>query len=261
MSDRMEGAVLERALIDLGRHLAYPPVPDLAPSVVGRLEGVRPLAPPRPVSPRARRVAVLAAAIVALLVGGALVASPALRAAILRLFTLPGVRIEIQESPLPVGRGLDLGERVSLDEARGEAGFQITLPSALGDPDEVYLDTPPADGLVSLVWRARPGLPEASGSGTGAVLTQFLAQPDEDFIIKKLAAAGVEVVEVLVDGSTGYWIEGPHTVFVVTEGGSFIEDRARTAGNTLLWSSDGVTLRLETALGMERALAIARSVG
>jgi hypothetical protein len=259
VSEGMETAVLERALVDLGRHIAYPPVPDLAPSVAERLESVRPLAPPRPASPRARRIAVLAAAIVSVLVGGALVASPALRAAIIRLFTLPGVRIEIQESPPAVGRGLDLGERVSLDEARGEAGFPISVPAALGDPDEVYLDTPPADGLVSLVWRARPGLPEASESGAGAVLTQFRAQPDEEFIVKKLATSGVRVVEVSVDGATGYWIEGPHTVFVVSEGGSFIEDRARTAGNTLLWSRDGVTLRLETALGMERALTIAES--
>jgi hypothetical protein len=259
VSDRMEVAVLERALVDLGRHLAYPPAPDLAPSVAERLEGVRPLAPARPVSTRARRIAVVAAAIATVLVGGALVASPALRAAILRLFTLPGARIEIQETPPPIGRGLDLGERVSLDEARNGAGFPISVPSALGEPDEVYLDTPPADGLVSLVWQARPGLPEASETGAGAVLTQFRAEPDEEFIVKKLAASGVQVVEVLVDGATGYWVEGPHTVFVVTEGGSFIEDRARTAGNTLLWSRDGVTLRLETALGMERALAIARS--
>jgi hypothetical protein len=260
VSDRMEVAVLERALVDLGRHLAYPPAQDLAPSVAERLEGVRPLAPPLLSSPRARRIAVLAAAIITVLVGGALVASPALRAAILRLFTLPGVRIEIQESPPAVGRGLDLGERVSLDDARGEAGFPVAVPSSLGDPDEVYLDTPPADGLVSLVWRAQPGLPEASESGAGAVLTQFRAQPDEEFIVKKLAASGVLVVEVLVDGATGYWVEGPHTVFVVTEGGSFIEDRARTAGNTLLWSRGDVTLRLETALGMEQALAIAGSV-
>jgi hypothetical protein len=95
----------------------------------------------------------------------------------------------------------------------------------------------------------------------GALLTQFPARPEREFILKKLVAQGVSVVQVLVDGATGYWVEGPHTVFLVTEGGSFIEDRARTAGNTLLWSRGGITYRLETALSMERTLAIARTVG
>jgi hypothetical protein len=260
VSDR-EVAVLEQALVDLGRHLAYPEAPDLGPAVAERIHGVRPLAPPRPVSPRVRRIAVVGAAVLTVLVGGALVASPALRAAFLRLFTLPGVRIEIQESPPPAGRSLDLGERVSLEAAREAAGFPVAIPKALGGPDEVYVDTPPADGLISLVWRAGPGLPEASESGAGAVLTQFRARPDEDFILKKLAAEGVPVVRVTVDGATGYWVEGPHAVFVVTEDGQFVEDRARTAGNTLLWSRDGITLRLEAALGLERTLAIARTTG
>jgi hypothetical protein len=254
-----EVAVLERALVDLGRHLAYPEAPDLGRAVAERIHGVRPLAPPRPASPRVRRIAVLAATVLTVLVGGALVASPALRAAFLRLFTLPGVRIEILESPPPVGRGLDLGERVSLSEAVETAGFPVAFPGALGRPDEAYVDTLPADGLVSLVWRARPGLPEASESGAGAVLTQFRARPDEDFILKKLGAEGVRVVPVVVDGEKGYWVEGPHAVFVVTEDGEFVEDRARTAGNTLLWSRGRITLRLETSLGLERTLAIART--
>jgi hypothetical protein len=256
VSDRLATPQLERALSDLGRHLTYPDT-DLVPAMADRLAAFHPLAPPRTGS---RRVLVLAAAILTLLVGGALVASPALRAAIARLFTLPGVRIEVPASPPPAGRGLDLGERVSLEEARRAAGFAVTLPAALGQPDEVYLDTPPSDGLVSIVWRARSDLPRTTETGAGAVLTQFRARPDEEFIVKKLAAEGVEVNQVLVDGASGYWIEGPHTVFVVTEDGTFIEDRARTAGNTLLWSRGGVTLRLESALNLPGALAVARTV-
>jgi hypothetical protein len=256
VSDRLATPQLERALFDLGRHLAYPDT-DLLPGMADRLAAIHPLAPPRP---GPRRVLVLAAAILTLLVGGALVASPALRAAIARLFTLPGVRIEVPASPPPAGRGLDLGERVSLEEARRVAGFAVTLPAALGQPDEVYLDTPPSDSLVSMVWRTRPDLPETTETGAGAVLTQFRARPDEEFIVKKLAAGGVDVTQVLVEGASGYWIEGPHTVFVVTEDGTFIEDRARTAGNTLLWSRGGVTLRLESALDLPGALAIARTV-
>jgi hypothetical protein len=252
-----EVGALERALMDLGRHLAYPEVGDLAPPVVERIGGVRPLAPPRRTS-RTRRAAVLIAAVVTLLVGGALVASPGLRAALLRFFGLPGVRIEVGESPSPAGRGLDLGDRVSLEEVRARVKFTLAIPSALGDPDEVYLDTPPSRGMVSMVWRLGPGLPRASETGAGAVMTQFPARPDDRLIGKRVASG--TVVRVLVDGVAGYWVRGPHSVFVRTEEG-LVEDRARIAGNTLLWSRDGITYRLETALGMEAALAIARTVG
>jgi hypothetical protein len=257
VTDRDVGA-LERALVELGQHLAYPEAGDLAPAVAERIRGVRPLAPPRG-APRTRRAVVLVAAVLTLLVGGALVASPGLRAALLRFFGLPGVRIEVSESPPAAGQGLDLGERVSLAEAGARVAFPLAVPAALGEPDEVYVDTPPADGLVSMVWRARPDLPRATETGVGAVLTQFPARPNERVIVKKLGGERVQVVPLLVDGATGYWVPGPHAVSLVTEEGTFVEDRARTAGNTLLWSRGGITYRLETALGMERALAIART--
>jgi hypothetical protein len=256
MSDRMTTPQVERALFDLGRHLAYPEA-DLASAVADRIGGIRPLGSR---SRGSRRVVVLAAAVLTALVGGALIASPALRAAIARLFTLPGVRIEVVATPTPAGGRLDLGRPVSLEEARRVAGFEVVVPAALGEPDEVYLDAHAGDGFVSLLWRARTGLPEATETGAGAVLTLFRARPDEDFIIKKLAGQDVEVTRVVVNGAPGFWIEGPHTVFVITEDGRFIEDRARTAGNTLLWSRGAVTLRLESAVGLRRALAIARSV-
>jgi hypothetical protein len=42
--------------------------------------------------------------------------------------------------------------------------------------------------------------------------------------------------------------------------GSFLEDPPRLVGNTLIWETGGVTLRLESALTMEDALTVARSM-
>jgi hypothetical protein len=256
MNDRMSTRQVEQALFDLGRHLAYPDV-DVTSVVVERVAGVRPLSPP---SRTPRRVLVLAAALLSLVVGGMVIASPGLRAAIARLFTLPGVRIELGTTPSPSPpTRLDLGRRVTLEEAQREAGFAVAVPAALGEPDAVYLDTGAGEAMVSLVWPALPGLPETTETGVGAVLTQFRARPEEDVILKKLTGEGIEVTRVVVDGDPGFWIEGPHTVVVVTEDGRFIEDRARTAGNTLLWSRGDVTFRLETNLDRTGALAIART--
>lgn len=252
---------LERALVDLGRHVRFPDTPDLAASVRGALES--PAAPAvLPVAPRLRRGAVLAAALLTMLVAGLLSLSPAVRAAILRVFVLPGVRIVIGPGELaparPLGEGLALGRRVPLEEAEERLGFDVGVPARLGDPDEVYLAEP--SDRVSLAYRARPGLPEAHATGLGLLLTEFRAALDEQFLKKLVDADVARIRSVSVDGVPGYWVEGPHTLHVVGEGGLPVADRARLAGNTLLWSRSGVTYRLEAEIGLQRALAIAASV-
>ena len=94
----------------------------------------------------------------------------------------------------------------------------------------------------------------------GAVLTEFRAQLEDEFILKKLPGAGVDVELVTVDGSEGYWIEGPHSVGYVDSEGEFREDGPRLAGNTLIWVEGGVTYRLESALDKDAALALASSL-
>src|SRR5918999_972786 len=90
-------ALLERSLRDLRERLSWPDTPDLAPVVAAEIRDPPPVvAMPRR---RARRAVVLAAA-AALVVGGLLAVSPGLRAAVLRLLGLPGVRIEVQETPV-----------------------------------------------------------------------------------------------------------------------------------------------------------------
>jgi hypothetical protein len=66
-----------------------------------------------------------------------------------------------------------------------------------------------------------------------------------------LGKTDVEYVDV--DGEPGIWIGGRHAVYL--PGGN-----PRAAGHVLIWNHGRLTLRLEAAVGRERALAIARSV-
>jgi uncharacterized protein DUF4367 len=254
-------AVLERALTDLGRHLAWPAEPDLAPAVLEGIAGVRPLpVPARRAAPR-RRIVVLAAATLVLVLGGLVTFSPGIRAAILRFLGLPGVRIERVETPPPSSPAdrLGLGRRVTLHEAAAEVNFELSVPAVLGDPDRVHLSGIGYQPIVSMVYEPQAGLPAAEGTGVGAVLSEFLATSDEG-LIRKLTDSGATVDSVDVNGELGYWVEGPHTVMVLDENGNPMEDRARLAGNTILWSRDGITYRLEADLAKDEALRIARSV-
>jgi hypothetical protein len=247
---------LERELVDLGRHLAWPVPPDLAASVGQELRTVVPIRRRGP-----RRVAVLAAAAV-LILTGLLAVSPGLRAALLELFRLPGARIEIEPTPSPVPArpgdltGLVSGREVSLEEAQAEAGFPVVVPEALGAPDQVVLAGTGDEAAVSMAWRPGKGLEAADETGYGAILTQFRAGTRED-LIKKVT--GGQVVPVVVGGVPGYWVEGPHPVYLLRDGG-VIEDRPRLSASSLLWTRGDVLLRLETDLSMDQALAVANTV-
>jgi hypothetical protein len=115
---------------------------------------------------------------------------------------------------------------------------------------------------VFLVWRARPGLPEASSTGAGLVLSEFRAEVDQQLIEKKvLPGTGTAVEAVDVRGSPGFWISGrPHLLVFLDEFGRVIEDQVRLAGNVLLWEAGEVTLRLEAAITREVAVRIAETV-
>jgi hypothetical protein len=259
-------AAVELTLRDLGRHLEWPPTPNLAVSVRAELDrgaAVRTF-PRRPV----RRAVVLAAAALLVVLGGMVALSPGLRAAILRFFSLPGVRIEVEESSPPASPpatstpGADvqplLGRRVSLAEARGEVGFPVAVPASLGQPDEVYVLGGGPRALVTLAYRGREGLPADPKTGYGALLTQLRGRPTEDLV--KKGELESPVVAVTVEGERGYWVEGPHLVYVRAPGGPQAVE-PRIAGNTLLWTRGQVTLRLEVDLPVGEALELAESVG
>jgi hypothetical protein len=139
---------------------------------------------------------------------------------------------------------------VTMATAEREFGTVATV-RALGAPDAVYLGS----GLphrVTLVYVARANLP-AGKAGVGALLDEI--QGDTPLVYaEKLVGANVPITHVKVDGADGYFIGGSHALQLPDE------LRPRLAGNTMVWERAGVTYRLETALGLRRTLALARSV-
>ncbi len=243
----MSEAVLDRALRDLGANLAWPPEVDLAASVTEEIEQVVPLRPRR----RARRVALLVAA--ALLVLTALLAvSPGLRASFLRLIGIRGAEVELHESVSPpsgpsfAGQAL-LGEQVTPEEAETELGFRLRLPSdaGLGVGEGVFLLRDGAATIATIAYR--------DGE---LILSQFAGRLEQETIGKVVEQAE----RVSVGGAEGIWVEGPHAVFVKDPAGAIVESKALLGGNTLLWSLDEVTFRLEGAANLDEALRIARTV-
>jgi hypothetical protein len=63
-----------------------------------------------------------------------------------------------------------------------------------------------------------------------------------------------------VNGRKGLWIKGPHVLMYITRDGTPAAASARlTTGNTLIWGTGQVALRLEGNLSKAAALAIASS--
>jgi hypothetical protein len=218
------------------------------------------------------RVLWLVAAVLLIALVSGLVLFPEARNAIADRLGLQGVLIQwVDEVPTPepsqLGAPLLLGRPVTLDEAQAAVDFPVRVPTAAGfkAPGEIYLLDQDEGAMVSFVYPAAPGLPASDQTGVGALLTQFRGDADRGLIEKGLPDDGVQETHleaVSISGEPGFWISGaPHGFFLVCyDVGECRQERYRLAGNVLLWEQDGVTLRLESALTLEDALAIAESV-
>jgi len=237
----------ESELRAAGRHLAVPPARDVAATVRQRLEG-----PPARRRPGWRAALAVAAAFLAVLI-----ATPQGRAAIVHVFRFAGVELRQEPGPVrtpasraaqPGGAALPGERRMSLAQARHRVSFPILVPSALGPPAEVVV----SDGgrVVSLIYPRTPYGPLR--------MDEFAGQPDQIYF-EKIVHAG-DVTPVTVNGTKGLWIKGPHELMYLTPDGSpTVAPPRLTTGNTLLWGTPRVALRLEGDVGQAAALAIADS--
>lgn len=227
---------LELRLTSLGREIAYPPTPALVAAIDLRERSSRP-----------RRL-VVALALALVLVAGALALSPGARSAFLELFRLQGATVTRVEALPEVDLvDLDLGERVSREEAERRAGFELV---DLGTPDAIHLRS---ERLVSLVYGRveRPRL----------VLSQLRGSVWEGFH-GKMVGSGTIVEEVEIAGERGLWISGDeHFVMFRDELGQVTDEPTALAGNTLLWNRGPLLLRLEADVVRDEALELAESVG
>ncbi|MEK6720707.1 MAG: hypothetical protein AABZ33_08580 [Chloroflexota bacterium] len=137
-------------------------------------------------------------------------------------------------------------------------GFTVRLPAdpEVGAPGATYID----GARVAMAWPSGPSLPATETPSVGLVLSQFRGSIDPGSF-GKIVGAGTTVERVDVDGASGFWITGElHFFFYEDPDGRIVEESRRFVGDTLVWTVDDVTYRLETATGLERALAIAMSL-
>jgi hypothetical protein len=251
---------LERQLTRLGRELDWPATPDFTHAVRERLAEPAPSRRRRPIVFRRSFAIALAALLV--LAGGVFAAVPGVRDAVLEFLGLQGATVERVEQlpPAPELRPLGLGERTTLADARGSLEFDPLVPDAAGSPDGVFVKEGVPGGELSLTYRPRRGLPEASSTRLGLLVSEFRGDLLPEYA-GKIAGQATRVERLRVAGKRAIWLEGaPHFFFYRPPGAEFREERLRIAQNVLLLERGKVLVRLEGAFGLERALVLARSL-
>jgi hypothetical protein len=243
-------ADLHDALTRLAAGADWPATPALADNVRAAL-AAQPAAGERPgwrawwrARGRSRRP--LLAALLALLVGGAVVATPGAGSGLLERLGLRNATVtQVERLPATaLGQRLRLGERSTLAGARRTAGFALLAPATLGPPREVYVDK----GVVTFLYRARSGAP--------ILFTQVPGSAGR--YVQKFVTADTR--RVRVGGVAGLLLHGPHVVFFDARGGGTQVQEARLARNTLMWERGGLLLRLEGGQPLGELLRIGRSV-
>jgi len=255
MADRADWQrALESELRATSRQLDVPPAGDSSAAVRQRLEARaathRHMPRVRPGN-FARRPAWRAALILVLAALAVLLATPQGRAVITHVLRLAGVEIRQGPGPTPSARrtaSLPGEQRMSLEKARHQVSFPILVPAALGRPAEVVVSD--SGRVASLIYRR---------TRYGKVLVDEFAGRLDPILFEKFVNFR-DVTKVEVKGREGLWIRGPHMLMYVNRAGIPATASARlTTGNTLIWGTRQVALRLEGNLGKGTALVIANS--
>jgi hypothetical protein len=261
---RLTEATVERLLVIAGRDAAWPPTPDLRTSVLARIEA--PEAPDlrpgvltridgvparRHARMRALRPIAIAAILVVLLAGLAAGLG----------FSLPGLDLgRTAQTPAATTSPVDLGSRIPIADALAIDQPRVLLPAALPPPDAAYELGAGDRRIVSLAWDAAPGDPVLERTDTFLTLMAVPGTTEEP-LIAKAAGPNVRLEPIEVNGDPGWWITGaPHEIMVLRPDGDIGVLRAAVVGDTLVFSRAGTLYRLESALGREATLEIARSL-
>lgn len=257
MPDGTRRALIEAELRGLGHNLdAQLAELDLSEAVTRRLT-----VPPSPTRPRGRPRRRLAVALVAGIAITTTAAIPGARAAVTRFFDIGAVRVQDEPPPTPVpstSAALVLGDRTTLDEARDRVPVVVPTVDGLQTPDEVWFDDV-GGGEVSLVFRARPGLPAAAHTGIGLLVQEFKGNGQD--VVRKYLTSGSRARPVRIGSNEGVFLSGgDHYLFYTDPTGAERYEYGRLVGNALIFSRGPLTIRLEGDLPLRRMVAIATSL-
>jgi hypothetical protein len=242
----------------IARAFPYPPTPDVAPAVRGRLTRSRGSGPGASRRPVGKTVAVGVVVLVLL----ALLAVPPVRAAVQDVLRIGAIRflpfITAGSAPtatvVPTGRPRLAAGTTTLAAAQTHAGFHILLPAyppRLGPPDEVYLERPfggqPSGALVVLTWR--------DAHHPERVRFSLYELGTQELLFEKM----VQVVRTTtVRGQPAAWGQGPHFLRMLRS--DRVGDWQPVESSVLVWAHRGRTYRLETTVPLREAVRIAESL-
>jgi hypothetical protein len=266
---------LEQQLTSLGAALDWPATPDLVKVIhlPARRGGRAPLAALGWGGALGKnyqsRWAFAAAAAIVIAAAGLLAFTPSREAIAnwVNVHTIfrqvPHLATPSPQPPGPLGERLGLGGLTTLPDAQSHISWHISIPTTLGQPDEVYVQPPvdaPAQGEVTLVYATRPGIPVAGQTGVSVLVTEARGTVDQNFF-GKMIGPGTTIEAVTVAGHQGYWISGPLNEFFFTDAnGDGRSDTVRLAADTLILDFGGTIVRIEGNLTKAQALDIAASL-
>jgi hypothetical protein len=254
--DGTRRALIEAELRGLGHNLdAQLAKLDLSEAVTRRLT-----VPPSPTRPRGRPRRRLAVALVAGIAVTTTAAIPGARAAVTRFFDIGAVRVQDEPPPTAPSASatLVLGDRTTLDEARDRMPVVVPTVDGLQTPDEVWFDDV-GGGEVSLVFRARPGLPASEHTGIGLLVQEFKGTGRD--VVRKHLTTDSRARPVRIGSNDGVFLSGgDHYLFYTDPTGATRYEDGRLVGNALIFPRGPLTIRLEGDLPLRRMVAIAASL-
>ena len=258
--------LFEQQVTSISKGLRYPPTPNIAGTVLGRLRA------PAPPQFRSRRL-VWALTILLVLFSSLLLIPPA-RAAILEFIQIGIVRIfpaeptpasppqeQVPVTQIPLTSTVTvtseplipilerIAGEVTLQEAQQTVSYPILLPSYppdLGPPDRVFVQNAEGD-LTILVW-IDPDRPDQ-------ILMSLHMIPPTSWAIDKMEPA--LVTDTTVNGQRAIWAVGPYPIRFSNGDLDFIR---LIEGHVLVWTDGHITYRLETNQSMEEAIQVAESL-
>jgi hypothetical protein len=255
---RLDDDALGRAVG--GLDLRWPETPDVAEAVlatIGARGDDRLRALPRFGVPSRRRTILLIAAALLAIAAGAAATKLVLDLGAVTVEQLPERPTSIPGTTFPEG---GLGRRVTRDEAEAALATEFRTPPALGEPDAFWVQEPmieqvDAEPWVAAAWAPAEDLPPIEETRWGAVLIRF--RGEVDVAAKHVAPDLGDAEQLEIDGQPAVWLTGAHELVLPIDDAF---ERFAVRGNVLLVQDGGTTLRLETALPQQRAVALVLSI-
>src|SRR6266513_4899965 len=255
MPERRRDTDLERTLSDIGTRLDGPKR-DMWPAVRARIAD-RPAQPWWSRLGLDRRAFAPIAATLAVILVAAFLLTPSFADALGHLLDIPGLQIyRVPQTPTArpnASAPTFAGQRVATAaDASRVAGFAVQMPTALGEPSAIYVETAPV--RVTIVYASVKGIPPSPQAGVSATVVEFKGRLDTQ-IMSKAVGPGTFLDAVPLGGGVAYFLSGePHQFFFRDPSGKVQPETLRLAGNTLLWEDGGVTYRLEAQVKLDEAV-------